>query len=361
MEFDLSQDQHLLQESLARFLGQEADEEKLRAMIEGKADTSALEAGIADLGLNAMLVPQDLGGLGLGLLDAAAAQEVLGRYAAPVSFMASPVLAVLAILRAATPEQARSWLPKIADGTMRCTLALPEEKSALRLEDGALTGRSAFAFAAPAATHILAAGEEGSGGRFILLPADAAGVKTGARRTIDKTRALAMVECAGAQGEVLTGENAPAALPQVLAAGRIMLAADLLGAGEAMLERAVAYAKEREQFGQVIGSFQAVKHLCAEMAAALAPCRAFMWQAAHSFDRREEKSEALACLAKAHIAEAAYQTARKAVEVYGGAGIADFTGLHFWFKRIGAGKQLLGDPARLFEEAARLQGWTDES
>jgi alkylation response protein AidB-like acyl-CoA dehydrogenase len=123
-----------------------------------------------------------------------------------------------------------------------------------------------------------------------------------------------------------------------------------------MLDRAVAYAKEREQFGRPIATFQAVKHMCAEMAAALEPCRAMVWFAAHALDTAADDASLTASLTKAHVSEVATFVARTATEVHGGMGFTDLVGLHYWFKRIGYNRQALGGPQRLREDAARLQG-----
>ncbi len=113
-----------------------------------------------------------------------------------------------------------------------------------------------------------------------------------------------------------------------------------------MIEKAVAYAKERKQFGRVIGSFQAVKHMCAEMVAALEPCRALIWYAAYAFDEFPDQSRRMAAHAKAHTSEAGTFVARTATEVHGGMGFTDLLGLHYWFKRIGFDRQALGGPRR---------------
>ncbi len=133
-----------------------------------------------------------------------------------------------------------------------------------------------------------------------------------------------------------------------------MLAADTLGAGQTMLDKAVAYAKERKQFGRVIGSFQAVKHLCAEMAAELEPARALVWYAAYAFDDAPDEAPLMAAHAKAHLSEIGRFVARTATEVHGGIGITDLLGLHYWFKRIGLNRQLLGGPERVREQAAQI-------
>jgi alkylation response protein AidB-like acyl-CoA dehydrogenase len=123
-----------------------------------------------------------------------------------------------------------------------------------------------------------------------------------------------------------------------------------------MIDKAVAYAKERRQFGRLIGSFQAVKHLCAEMAAELEPCRALVWYAAYAADAVPAEASLTAAHAKAHLSEVSRFVARTATEVHGGMGITDLLGLHYWFKRVGVGRQLLGGPERVRHLAAVIQG-----
>ena len=142
----------------------------------------------------------------------------------------------------------------------------------------------------------------------------------------------------------------------MLDAGRIALAADSLGACEAMIEQAVAYAKQRKQFDRLIGSFQAVKHMCAEMVSELEPARSLIWYAAHSFDVLPDEAPLMACHALAHVSEIASEIASVATQVHGGIGWTDEQNVHFWFKRIGVGRSLLGGPGLLRERAAKIQG-----
>ena len=122
-----------------------------------------------------------------------------------------------------------------------------------------------------------------------------------------------------------------------------------------MINKAVEYSKERKQFGRVIGSFQAVKHMCAEMTADLEPCYAMVWHAAHCLDEKEEDSRLMSCHSKAHTSEVGKTIAKTATEVHGGMGFTDLLGLHYWFKRIGVNRQLLGAPEIVREEAAKIQ------
>jgi alkylation response protein AidB-like acyl-CoA dehydrogenase len=125
-----------------------------------------------------------------------------------------------------------------------------------------------------------------------------------------------------------------------------------------MIEKAVDYAGQREQFGRVIGSFQAVKHMCAEMAARHEPCRSLVWYAAHAFDTAPDEAPLMVCHAKSHTGEVHRFVARTSTEVHGGMGFTDLLGLHFWFKRIGFDRQILGGPEKVRAEAAAMQGWT---
>jgi alkylation response protein AidB-like acyl-CoA dehydrogenase len=124
-----------------------------------------------------------------------------------------------------------------------------------------------------------------------------------------------------------------------------------------MLDQSVSYAMQREQFNRVIASFQAVKPMCAEMLSMLEPCRAMVWYAGHALDAMPEEATLQACQAKSHLSEVGQFVAKTATEVHGGMGFTDLVGLHYWFKRIGANRQLLGSPERVRVEAARSQGF----
>ncbi len=180
--------------------------------------------------------------------------------------------------------------------------------------------------------------------------------------SLDRTRPLLDVTFADAPAILLGAANDPiAARTRVLDAGRVMLAADTLGAAQAMLDQAVAYAKERVQFGRVIGSFQAVKHTLADLATMLEPCRSLVWFAAHAQDALPEEARLAALQAKAHLDDVGREVARLSTEVHGGMGFTDLQGLHFWFKRIDTNRQLLGTPERCRHEAALVQGWVSRA
>jgi alkylation response protein AidB-like acyl-CoA dehydrogenase len=222
----------------------------------------------------------------------------------------------------------------------------------VRALDGRLTGKALFVLDGPGAEVILTSDE--SGGLW-LVAADAPGLTVTTLTSIDLTRPIAELRFADTPAEALADGDPAAVLARVRDAAWTLLAADMLGASEAMLHKAVAYAKERRQFGRLIGSFQAVKHLCAEMAAELEPCRALVWYAAYAADAAPAEASLMAAHAKAHLSEVSRFVARTATEVHGGIGITDLLGLHYWFKRVGADRQWLGGPERVRRIAAEIQ------
>tara|TARA_B100000676_G_scaffold291338_1_gene325760 strand:- start:258 stop:1343 length:1086 start_codon:yes stop_codon:yes gene_type:complete len=360
MDFGLSEEQRMLQESMSRFLTEACPLDRVRECAEDLHRAKDLSAGLAELGVAQLVVPEQYGGLGLGLLDAALVQETLGQHVAPVPFSARAVLSVLALRYGGNAEQNALWLPQIASGEMRVGLAINErsgarEGSGVEVSEGKAHGKLLFAWELTDATHLLLA--DNTGGLHLAELANP-GVQTRTLTTIDKTRSADEVVLGGCAVQSLRGENqAGEVAARLTDAARILLAADSLGAAQTMIGKAVAYAGERQQFNRLIGSFQAVKHLCAEMAARLEPCRALIWYAAYAHDQKLDDARLMSLLAKSHISEVGQFVARTATEVHGGMGFTDLLGLHYWFKRIGANRQLLGGPERLRAEAATLQGW----
>ena len=358
MDFALNDEQRMLQESIAGYLETGCTLDRVRAVAEaGEARADDVWRGLADLGAHAVLVPEEYGGVGLGLLEAALIGEALGGATAPIPYVASSVMAPIALLAAGSEQQKEEWLPRIATGDAVFGVGVTEEigrreTDGVRAEDGALHGKAMFVLDAVDASRLIVAA---SGALHLVDPASA---KSTRLKTIDRTRTVSEVVFDATPAELLPGSaDSREPLLQAIDAGRIMLAADTLGAAQTMLDKAIAYAKERRQFNRVIGSFQAVKHMCAEMAAELEPCRSLVWYAAHAYRAIPEEGRLMACQAKAHLAEVGKFVARKSTEVHGGMGITDLLGLHYWFKRIGFNRQLLGAPELVREEAARVQGW----
>ncbi|WP_310540054.1 acyl-CoA dehydrogenase family protein [Phenylobacterium sp.] len=359
MDFSLTDDQRMMQESLSRTLAEAAPLERVRKFAGDPADRGAdVWAALTDFGLPGIVIPEAYGGLNLTLLDAALMAEALGRAVTPVSFLGA-VLAPLALRLAGSVEQQDRWLPRLASGEVTAAIAISEAVAGARdgagvtAAGGKLTGKALFVPDGLAADLLIIAD---TGGGLHLVEGGAAGLAREIMTGIDQTRRMAELTFDQVAAEPLA--SGQGALARLRDAGWILLAADTLGGCDVMIEKAVAYAKERRQFGRVIGSFQAVKHLCAEMAAELEPCRALVWYAAYAFDAAPQESSLVAAHAKAHLSEVSRFIARTSTEVHGGMGITDLLGLHFWFKRVGLNRQLLGGPERVRALAAQMQGLT---
>ncbi|MGV8998249.1 MAG: acyl-CoA dehydrogenase family protein [Parvibaculaceae bacterium] len=361
MEFGLSEDQRLMQDSVRRTLDKVSTLDRVRkAADEKEAKANDIWLALVELGVPGLLIEEEFGGMGLKLLDAALIAEELGRFVAPVPFAASAVMAPLAIAAVGSMAQKEAWLPKLASGDVVAGVAIAERASGARegagvmAAGGKLTGSALFVMDFGAA-DIFIVGDKAGG--LHIVKADAKGLRKVALTSIDLTRSLGELQLDNVEAEALASGDTKAATQMILNAGRVMLAADTLGAGWMMIDKAVAYAKERKQFGRVIGSFQAVKHLCAEMASEIEPGRSLIWYAAHAFDNAPEEASLMAAHAKSFMGDVGRFVARTSTEVHGGMGFTDLLGLHYWFKRIGLARQLLGSPERARTDAARLQGW----
>ena len=360
MYFGLSEEQKSLEENINRFLADNAPLDTIKAVAEGDTDKAReVHRGIIDLGLSGLVVPEEYGGLELNMLFATVVSAALGSGTAPVPYVGSYVMAPLAINLAGEENQKNQWLPKIAGGECVIGVGLSEyvgarEDAGIEFVNGKLSGRCLFIVDGKDAHAYLLANKSGE---LYIVDSSNSGIEVIELTTVDKTRTSIELILKDVDAELLPGSTYKSVIEKVLDAGRLMLAADTVGAAQVMLNKSVAYSLERKQFGRLIGSFQAVKHMCAEMAADLEPCHSMIWHAAHCLDNVPEESRLMACQTKAHISEVGKQVSKTATEVHGGMGFTDELGLHYWFKRIGLNRQLLGSPELIREEAGRIQGF----
>ena len=338
----------MLQDSVSRLLESECPLDKVRETAESGANHLVdVWERLTELGIPGILVPEEQGGVGLSFLDAVLVAESLGSAAAPTPFISSSMMAPVALLSAGSDEQREKWLPRLASGHTLFGIGVTEhianrEGSGVKAMSNRLNGTAMFVLDGMSADMIIIADESGS---LYLVDATSKGVSRRKLKTIDRTRSVAEVVLEDASCELLPGsESDREPLLKTIDAGRLALAADSLGAAQTMLDKSIAYAKERKQFNRVIGSFQAVKHMCSEMAAELEPCRSLVWYSAHAANAIPDEARLMACHAKAHLSEVGQFVARAATEVHGGMGFTDLLGLHYWFKRIGFNRQLLGAP-----------------
>jgi len=363
VNFGLSDEQELLQETVRRFLEERWPTTKLRALFDGDSGHDAdLWRGMAELGLLGLLVEEKAGGAGLELLDLALVAEVLGRFAAPGPFLGH-CLATLALSLAGSEAQKDRWLPRLSSGEVIATVALsepgggwePADWSATLVPAGAGLRISGEKLHVPGAelADLFVVGVAGGG--LALVERTAESVRTGAADGVDRTRRVGRVAFEGAAANLLPGGNEAA--PRILDAGLVLLAADAFGGASRCVELSVEYAKTRVQFGVTIGHFQAVKHQLANMAVEIEPARSLYWYAAHAFDHLPAESRRHAALAKAHLSDRFMQIARDTVEVHGGIGFTWECDVQIWYKRAMFDRAFLGTPAVHRERAARLAGW----
>jgi len=357
MDFGLSEDQRLLEDTIRSFLADRVPITRVRELRDAPCPNDrSIWRELAELGATGILIPEEHGGSGLALLDAALVAQSLGHAVTPTPFLGSAVMAPVA-LAALDDAKTPAWSAGIAAGELVFGVAVTEtfsvrEGAGVELRGGALHGKAMMAIdACDADLVLLAVGGDG----LAVVRGDAAGLTQTRLATIDATRCTSELVLDGVEPEAVF-DGAGDALDRMLIAGRIALAADSFGACESMIEQAVAYAQQRKQFDRLIGSFQAVKHMCAEMIADLEPARSLLWYAAHSFDALPDEAPLMACHALAHISEIGREIASVATQVHGGIGWTDEQNLHFWFKRIGVARHLLGGPELLRNRAAEIQG-----
>lgn len=359
MDFGLSEEQDMLQETIRGFAQNECPTTRLRELFDaGDGNDPKLWAGLAEMGIAGLTVPEEFGGAGMELLDLALVAEVMGEFAIPGPFLGH-ALATLGVQLCGDSGQQKSILPGLASGEQIATLAIQEGENAFAPSDWTvksdgkgISGKKTIVSHAPLANCFLVGLE---GGKLAWVDAKAKGITIEDANGIDRTRPISTVTFDGTPAEILadTGGNAA----RLNEAAAILLAADTFGAAAKLIDLDVAYALSREQFGQPIAQFQAIKHTIARIATDIEPTRALYWHAAHAFDHLQEESERSASLAKAHITDRAMHAARESVELHGGYGFTWECEVQMWFKRIMFNRSFLGTPEQHRENAAQLGGW----
>ena len=358
MNFDTSEEQELLQETVRQFLEGECPPTRLRELFDGDAGHDpTLWKGMLELGLGGLVVPEEHGGAGLELIDLALVAEELGYGGAPGPFLGH-ALATVAIAAGGSAEQQKAWLPKLATGEATGTVALGEAGGVWQPEqwtvadEGGLRGEKAFVPAGELADVIVVGT---AGGGLALVEQGAAGLTATPYEGVDRTRRMATLGFDGTPAEALAhGQDAA---PRVRDAGLVMVAADAFGVASRLVDMSVDYAGTREQFGVTIGHFQALKHQLANMAVDIEPSRGLFWYAAHALDHVPADGPRFAAMAKAHITDRAMQVARDAVEAHGGIGFTWECDVQMWFKRALFDRAWLGTPDVHRERSAVLAGW----
>jgi alkylation response protein AidB-like acyl-CoA dehydrogenase len=362
MDFGLSQDQQLLKETIRRFLDTECPTSRVRRIMESPSGHDPeLWRGLAALGALGLCSPAEHGGAGLELLDAALAAEELGYNATPGPFLGN-TLAQIALGEAGSEAQKAAWLPKLSDGSAIGSFALGEadgewapERVGTSVAGETLRGHKTLVPYGSLADVLIVAARDEAGIGLWLVRRDAPGMQVKELLGVDETRRLASLRFDQTPAERLPG-GAAAAL-RCRDAACILLAADAYGGSRRMVDMTVTYAKQREQFGQIIAKFQSVKHQLADLAGELEPSLALWWYAAHAFDRIREESPRHAAIVKAHMSDVFDRIGRDTTELHGGIGFTWEYDLQLWFKRSMYDRSLFGEASDHRLRAAELAGW----
>ena len=365
----LTDDETMLVDSLRSLLARSAPVGAFRAMRDSgdpKRYAPALWTELAEAGFAAPQVPEAAGGLGMGYAAAGLAAEEMGRVLAATPFLATAIAIELILVAGSEDQQAR-LLPGLIDGSRIATLAIDEagrhDPDALATratregEGWRIDGSKRFVLDGGNADLIIVTAASDDGVLLLLVDAHTVGLAIAPLDLVD-SRNAADVTFGGVRvgaDAVLGGVNgARGAIDRALDVGRVLLAAELLGIAQEAFDRTVAYLKEREQFGQKIGSFQALQHRAARMYVALDLARGVVLKALRALDEGDAASTTLASLAKAVTTKTARDVMSEAVQMHGGVGVTDEFDIGLFFKRARVAGETLGDDYFHKERLARI-------
>jgi alkylation response protein AidB-like acyl-CoA dehydrogenase len=365
MDFSLTEEQEMLRTSARDFLEKECPRAHIRAMMENELGYSPdLWKKMADLGWLGLVFPEKYGGAGMHFRDLTILCEEMGRVLLPGPFMSTVLLGGMALLTAGTEEQKKVFLPRIASGDAIFALAVLEGdgdfwpggievKAISRGDEYVINGVKSFVWDAKAADYLLCAArtkhtanpEEGI--TLFIVDAKEWGVYASPlnnmdllRKQYEVTLTNVPVPARNIVGEIHQGWPV---LKQVALRAVAALCAEMVGGGEKVLEMTVNYAKERIAFGVPIGSFQVIKHKCADMLSAMEYARSLMEWAALSVDEEAPDASIAVSMAKACCGDAYKEVCDEGVQIHGGIGFTWDHDMHLYFKRARSADTAFGD------------------
>jgi alkylation response protein AidB-like acyl-CoA dehydrogenase len=347
----ITKEQEELRASVRRFL---TDKSSVRDWMESEEghDPALWRQMAEQLGLQGIALPEEYGGSGGGPVELAIVLEEMGRALLPSPFFATVALAGQALAASGDDAAKARWLPGIADGSLTATLAIAEESGSWRPDDvtttvtEGLSGTKMFVIDGHTAGLLLVVARTG----LFAVEGDAAGVTRTRLDALDPTRRLARIDFDHAPA-VQVGNTFPR---KALELAVVALAAEQVGGAQACLDAAVAYAKLRVQFDRPIGSFQAIKHKCADMLLAVEAARSAAYHAASVTDSVE--LPVAAALAGAYCSAAFTHAAKENIQIHGGIGYTWEHDAHLYLKRAKSSEQLFGAPAAHRVRLADLVG-----
>ena len=370
MDFDLTETQNLFKRSARELFAQECPPTLVREMIEkGEPYSDRLWQKLVEQGWTGLFFSEEVGGLGLGMVETAIAFEEMGWALAPGAFLSTVALAGSLIEKACSAEYGSKRLQAICEGELKATVALLEESAswdpdAVKLQateagDGIkLTGKKLFVSDAGVADCIITTARKGSDIVLAFVSRNAPGLSVRVMPGLDATRFLYEVEfndvtVAGVD-VVSDGGLARRALEHALDVASLALSAEMVGGMQWVLDASVEYAKTRKQFGKPIGQFQAVQHHCANILLMTESARSAVYYAAWVMGDDPEAASLAVSMAKAYASDAYREVGNLGIQVHGGIGFTWDENIHFYYKRAKASELMFGDATFHRERIARL-------
>lgn len=379
MPMILTDEQEMLRDAAKGFLTDTAPVSQLRNLRD-RGDAARYDAttwsAMADMGWNGILVPEDHGGVDMGHRAAGLLLEEMGRTLTASPFLSTAMVGTTALKSAGSADQQAEWLPRIATGDAILAVATDEgrkhnpahvEVTAERAGNGfKLSGTKTFVPDAGNADAIIVSArtagraDEEAGVTLFLVPTASAGLDTQIKDMID-SRHTADITLDGVEltADAVLGEvdGGFAPLNHALNSGRAGVAAEMVGTAKECLDRTVSYLKERKQFGQIIGSFQALQHRSAHLYSEIQLAEAVVIKALDMLDTAPDHADLMVSAAKAKLGEVALLSSQEAIQMHGGIGMTDEFDIGFFIKRVRVADALFGDAAFHTARFASLRGF----
>ena len=359
----LSEEQSMLRDAAKSWVQEKSPVTAFRKMRDSGAELGYETAAwneMAEMGWAGVIIPEEYGGSNFGYLSLGLVLEELGRTLTASPLLSSGLAAASALILGGSDAQKSEWLPKIAEGTAVGALAIDEgahhnpEKVATTFAGGKITGKKSFVLEGMAAQVLIVSAKDGDTIGLYLVKADDAGV-TRHRLALADSRGAANIEFSAAAAEPLTG--GAALLDKVLDRARAGVAAEMLGSALQAFETTLDYLKVRVQFGQVIGSFQALQHRAAKMFTDLELSRSAVEAALAAIDADSPDVPELVSLAKAKMGDTFHLVSNEMVQMHGGIGMTDAHDAGFYLKRARAAEAAFGNQAFHRDRYAKIQGY----
>jgi alkylation response protein AidB-like acyl-CoA dehydrogenase len=376
MNFGFNEEQELLRSTARKFFDNECGSETVRKLMDSpEGMTPDLWKKLAEQGWLGLIVPDEHGGMGLGIVDLVVLMEEMGRAVVPGPFFSTVLLGGLAILEAGTEAQKKAWLPKLASGDARATLAWMEPTADLGARgitlpatakgDGhTLNGTKLFVQDAHTADVLVVAARSSTGKTaedgisLFLVPKGSAGLTVTLLPTMDQTRKLCEVtfKDVAVGPDALMGQvgSGWAPLARVIDRATVGLCAEMCGGAQKVLDMTVEYAKIRQAFGRPIGSYQGVKHKAADMLVDVENSKSITYYAAWAMDEGVAEGRLAVSMAKAYVSDAYRRVSGAGIQLHGGIGFTWEHDLHLYFKRAKGSEFTFGDATWHRERVAQL-------